>query len=1170
MKYKFFYIGGFLLAFFIFGQVAGAQINTGLHFNVLNNLNANVDLIDPLPTVITPTSTKNSEVEKFSEQEEKNVNDTAIIIPIKKIEPIKTISILDDSQTENIKVEDETTSTKEGAEPVEDAVEKTIIFKQNPKVETVKNLEDLKVEEVKIEPADDVVDKDTGVKSLPEQKVDFQKPVLTNIELPKEEIKKDDEDNNEDSSKEEDKPEVKDNIQQGEIPSFVKSEINLPRIRVIEGEGTLQMIDFVGPIPDDVGFVLMNSVENDGEEVGVEVGPYGAFTIDGNTLRNWIDNKSSEKSDQATEGSDSKKKSAKPELLSSIKPTLIKNDKDLNTYALDITARDEDIESVEVQSGNKVEVVYNKPAKFFGIFPTKIKEKIRVNTDEVGKVGVEVERPWWTIFTSEKDSKQKVKADVENRLVRSGLNNANQNTPAVFAGILAAVDRTLKVGSDKVSVIPVVRTFGRELPSANEISEEGALVSDIDQMIYEAFFGEGLRPVASSPAYLFVDLATQGMLGGVSSEQLRVAGRTAGSGGTVIVQGIDRVLDMFGQRGLTYQRDAFLRSSLVLEVARAFGGDQHAAAFVNQYNSQLASLFADTGLALPVSSGTYMTTTNLPVCGSGNRFSGCVDMALLFQSLSDPRSLASLCQPGNMVLNGVLDIDGVNLYGCPPPSSVCGLTVGENTSLGIPSAPVGSPTQRQGSPSQLRSPSGEQRSTFMSENGLDQQGLDQLCGAHAALGATMSGGTQQCISEAIAQIAHDDLLAATGMAGCMSQALGLGLGEDPAMNVVIDTTLQSYGCGLADDGAGGGLTPEEVKEREAISRANSERKKNDGDCKTTGCYENATSEGDPNRLPTYGASLPDSRGVQINSSADGKAIEFTTGNSHARYGADGKLDVSGRGGVDELRGIKQSISDTKGGVTGDPSLKLRLGLLENEVDKAIDALSKYANNGAGSSLDGAGCNEAMAEMQAAFDQCFGQLENQVAGALGAGNYGAGRIGRTAPGSNPFGGRPGEYGEPAGASDPITACMEQNSSRTHGAGGWQSNGGACGAVLCADGTDNCCAGAGIVLNNGAGQAMQDFINCTEVMCVPGEPCLCGGDPVGDDSIPDLPAPGVDGNPLANSGVESSQANTGFFARVVGAVRSLFGGQSNQSSGSEQSSGEINNSNSSGNPSNSPRP
>ena len=72
MKYKFFYIGGFLLAFLILGQNVKAQLGTGFQFNVFNTLNVSTteaNLSDRLPTFNIPTSTEEDEADKLSEEE---------------------------------------------------------------------------------------------------------------------------------------------------------------------------------------------------------------------------------------------------------------------------------------------------------------------------------------------------------------------------------------------------------------------------------------------------------------------------------------------------------------------------------------------------------------------------------------------------------------------------------------------------------------------------------------------------------------------------------------------------------------------------------------------------------------------------------------------------------------------------------------------------------------------------------------------------------------------------------------------------------------------------------------------------------------------------------------------------------------------------------------------
>lgn len=1154
MKQRIYFIGGLISLFLISMQSVYAQFGT-FQLNPINGLNLDtpIETITPLPILNTNTAVSSTEEKKEVVDIDVNQNaQTSTLIQEKntaevekKIETKQDTTEIDDlSAKQTIRIINPTLVTPIGTAPVDPVVLPDVnselrtdsLTKESEmtKPVTTKIIEPT----IKVDSTKQVTEPilKTEVK-LPAENTDLQKPVLINVELPKEEIIKDDKDKEEDFSETaEEKMEVKESDEPVSLPKTLVSKINM-------GEAVFNPLVF-----EKVEEILQKR----GKDFGISVMEDDSIHIDAAMIRKNVDMAINGLIAENIQDVEIKK----PKLLSPIEPTLVKNIQDLGTYVGDIVARDKDVNDVTVDK-DKIEVVYNKPAKFFGIFPTKIKEKVSVNTNAEGKVKVEVERPWWALFTNEKVSKNKVKEDVEKRIQTTGIESSSQEKSTLFASVLSAIDRTLKVSSGKVTSVPVLRVQNSGLPSINDVPEDGVMVSDLDQMVRDAFFGQVFsRPSRGSSAYLFIDVALNGMLGGVSQEQVWIVGRTAGDSGIFIVDGINRVLALFSERGLTYQRDAFLRASLVLETARAIGGDLAAANFVNQYAGQMATLFSQSGLALPVSNDGYRTIVNVPVCRSGDTSNGCVDVALLFSSLADPRSLSDLCEPGNMVLNGVLDVSGTQLYGCPPPSNFCGgLEFGQQTTVpgAINNSGIAVGQMQVGQTNSFGSP---ERSSFATEHGIGEQDLNQLCGAHSATSVSMGGGTQQCIADAIAQIAREDLLAATGMAGCMSGVLGLELGDDPAIDRVIDTTLSNHGCGALSDDA------DNVGSGRIVDLPDS-----DEDTESGKIIDLLPEEGVVD-LPEPDGLLLDDGGNLVGAKAGSTRIMVLNDESATlgRIQYEGSTDVV----IRELNQIQTYIRDYVVGHTGVVDTD-KAEQITNTVALTLLEL-RNVKNGGGSTLEpDSDCSQAMSELQQAYTQCSEGLLDQVARGAGVpGSSPAGRVDTTIVGSNPFGGRPWQDDQAGGVTDPITACMEQNSSRTHGAGGWIANGGACGAMLCADGTDSCCAGTNIGTET-AGRNLQELLDCAEIMCIDGEDCACvenGGSD--DDRIPSSPFPGGDGNPIANSGVRSSNNGTGFFTRVAGAVRNFFGGGNTQPSTSNQSEGELNNSNNSGNPSNPDRP
>ncbi len=890
----------------------------------------------------------------------------------------------------------------------------------------------------------------------------------------------------------------------------------------------------------------------------------GSVKVEGSKVRTNLEIAIDSKVKESNKEDAPKEEQVKPKILSPIKPTLIKTKQDLGTYAGDIAARDTDVESVEIEE-DTVEVSYKKPARLFGIFPTKIKEDVVVKTDSLGRPDVEVKRPWWAIFTSEKDSKEEVAEDIEKRVGYTGTGASSQESSVRLAGILGAIDRTMKIGSDKATGIDVVSSVEEGLPDRDDVPEEGVLVSDLDVMMRQAFLGDLFnRPGSGSSAHIFIDLAIEGTFGNFASQQLSIASRTAGDSGEFIVAGIGRVLTMFNERGLSHQHDAFLRSALVLEVARAMNGDAAAAAFVNQYASQMNNLLANSGVPLTTSANGNRTLVNFAVCSGANR-AGCVDVATLLSSLGDPRSLSNLCDPGNMVLNGIMNLAGDERYGCAPPTGMCATTLegginnGENVAPGLPGI-----QQPENALGQSDVPNGAQG--FLEDQGITGQDLETICGAHAAGALGLGGGTQECIENAISQMARQDLLGAAGMAGCMAGALGLELGDDPAIDRVIDDALNSRGCGdLAADGEKKETPPKEEKKpdpsKETEEKTPPPKDKEEPKKEEKGFFGKLWDA-------VFGGGNDKKPGVEFQYDKEGKLIGAESGNTIVRLNEDGEaiVEIGGQnvtveGSQNELEAILDAIGGVYDGegvgniVDYDSTGEIYIG--------AQRALLKFKNI-RGSSLEpSSGCSEALQALEAAYTQCSGDIINNAAAGAGVpGGSPAERIGRTAPGSNPFGGRPGEYGGTAGATDPITACMEANSSRTHGSGNWASNGGACGFMVCADGTDSCCQGAGFG-NQAAGELLRDLRDCTEVMCVPGEPCLCAGEQ-STGELPEIPIFGDDGgvNPVANDSIAPNEGSSarGFSETVgntnfTGSVGTGFGVGSG-SNPSQELDGDVN--------------
>ncbi len=802
--------------------------------------------------------------------------------------------------------------------------------------------------------------------------------------------------------------------------------------------------------------------------------------------------------------------------FSPIIPTSVVTPEDLSRYASDVITRDEDVEDVSITE-EEVSVSYRKPTKLFGFIPTTIEETVTVDTNG----DVQVDRPWWAIFSNEEDSTRDVEEDVSARVDAATTDEESTERPTLLARILGAIDTSVKVNTNKATSFEVVDVFDGSDDPLQDLPEEDVLVSDLDALIRAAFVGNGInRPQSGSTAYLFVDLALQGMFGDISSQGLAIMQLTADSGGADIVAGIDRAYSYLDDRGITHQRDLFLRSSLRLEITRAIAGDASARAFVERYSDSLATILGESGVPLVTESGSASTIVSFPIC-QGDEV-GCVNVAQLLTSIGDPRSLSSLCSPGTMVLGGDLNLGGDSRYGCPPPTSVCGGITGNTTDAGTltPSLDIN------GQPNTEGATAADDARSFFAEQGLTPGQGQDLCGAHLAAMASMPVGSSQCIADAISQIARDDLLGATGMAGCMASELGLELGDDPAIDRVMGEVLNSAGCGqLASGGDKPAPAADEEKKPETAEK---DTTKDEADAKPA---KEGYSKDDKGRHVITKNKEGGGQLVVTITSLGGSSITNTGGTTPTQSDFNGLAKLV-QDIVPFLDFGSQELAD---GIAGGTVGKIR-------QDAAHLALFKeYGTPGSSSGLDN-DCSGAMQELQGAFDKCAGDISDQVSTDLGRAPQGRDSIVGTPQGSNPFGGRPGSYGEPAGDVDPITACMQQAGAGTHGSQNNPSNGGACGFVVCADGTDSCC-GTTNLGSQAAGEALANLRDCAEVMCIPGQPCRCGGDqdPESSDAIPTNPLTGGDGgvNPVARDGGTVRSESTGFFGRVGDFFSNMFG-------------------------------
>jgi hypothetical protein len=74
---------------------------------------------------------------------------------------------------------------------------------------------------------------------------------------------------------------------------------------------------------------------------------------------------------------------------------------------------------INTSSDTEVSVTYERPTKLFGFIPTTIEEKATVEMNAFGKAVVDVDRSWWSIFTTSdtrsSEFEDAIKSRVENQ-----------------------------------------------------------------------------------------------------------------------------------------------------------------------------------------------------------------------------------------------------------------------------------------------------------------------------------------------------------------------------------------------------------------------------------------------------------------------------------------------------------------------------------------------------------------------------------------------------------------------------------------------------------------------------------------------------------------------------------------------------------------------------------
>ncbi|TSC62066.1 MAG: hypothetical protein G01um101448_179 [Parcubacteria group bacterium Gr01-1014_48] len=139
----------------------------------------------------------------------------------------------------------------------------------------------------------------------------------------------------------------------------------------------------------------------------------------------------------------------KAEVLgSALMRTEVESEADLSNFAATLVINDENINSVNVEDDG-VEMSYNFPAKFLGIFKTNVRARVSVATNATAEDRVKVKFSWLSfLYTMDSNVKaaaltEAIDAQLASQVMVEGATNAS-----VEAGVLETIGAVLRVKHD--------------------------------------------------------------------------------------------------------------------------------------------------------------------------------------------------------------------------------------------------------------------------------------------------------------------------------------------------------------------------------------------------------------------------------------------------------------------------------------------------------------------------------------------------------------------------------------------------------------------------------------------------------------------------------------------------------------------------------------------------
>lgn len=128
----------------------------------------------------------------------------------------------------------------------------------------------------------------------------------------------------------------------------------------------------------------------------------------------------------------------------------VQSDADLSNFVATMVINDENIDSVEIEKG-EVEVAYNFPAKFLGIFKTNIHANVTVAADAKTADRVKVKFPWLSfLFTMDSTVKTVALTEAIDSQLAGQVRAETATDASVAAEVLEKVGAALRAKHDTV------------------------------------------------------------------------------------------------------------------------------------------------------------------------------------------------------------------------------------------------------------------------------------------------------------------------------------------------------------------------------------------------------------------------------------------------------------------------------------------------------------------------------------------------------------------------------------------------------------------------------------------------------------------------------------------------------------------------------------------------